>query len=265
MTTHWARYLRHWELLGPPLRPHADVVNRVVSLIGAGATPCLLLGSTVEYAVLGSRIVSMDASFPMVAALWKRGDPSRIGVQADWTRMPIKPHSFSHVLGDGSLNAVPWSTLPAILDEVRRVLQPHGTLIARVFCRPAAAESAEDIRRDVVGRKIGSFHALKWRVAMSMLGEENGSDITVKTIRRAVMAAYPNREELCRITGWASAEVGTLDVYESSEAIYNFPTEDMIVALLRRWFAEVELVRCGNYPLAERCPIVTARHALAAE
>jgi SAM-dependent methyltransferase len=261
MTTHWARYLQHWELLGPPLRPHADVVDRVVSLIGPGATRCLLLGSTVEYAVLGSRIISMDASLPMVAALWKRGDPTRLGMQADWTRMPVKTHSFSHVLGDGSLNAVPWSALPAMLHEVRRVLQPQGTLIARVFCRPAAVEGAENIRRDVIDHKVGSFHALKWRVAMSMLAGDAASDIAVKDIRRALMAAYPNRGELCRIAGWARAEVDTLDVYENSDAIYNFPTEAMMVALLRRWFAEVELVRCGNYPLAERCPIVIARRA----
>jgi len=264
MTTHWARHLRHWELLGPPLRPHGDVVDRVVALIGAGTTPCLLLGSTVEYAALGSRIVSMDASFPMVAALWKHGGPSRLGVQADWTRMPIGPRTFSHVLGDGSLNAVRWSVLPAMLDEVTRVLRPRGTLIARVFCRPQTAETAENIRRDVVHRQVGSFHALKWRVAMSMLSDEPGPDVAVTNVRRAMMEAYPDREELCRLTGWARAEVDTLDVYESSDAIYNFPTETMIVALLRRWFADVEAIDCGNYPLAERCPIIVARNALPA-
>jgi SAM-dependent methyltransferase len=265
MTTHWARHLRHWELLGPPLRPHRDVVDRVLSLIGSGTTPCLLLGSTVEYAALRSRVISVDATFPMVAGLWRHGDPSRLGIQADWTCMPIRPQTFSHVLGDGSLNAIPWATLPLLFDEVRRVLQPRGILIARVFCRPETAETPEDIRRDVVRGRAGSFHALKWRVAMSMLGDEEQSDIAVKNIRRAVMAAYPDREELCRITGWVRAEVGTLDVYETSDAIYNFPTEAMIVALLRRWFAEVELVRCGTYPLAERCPVIVAREALPTE
>jgi SAM-dependent methyltransferase len=259
MTTHWIRHLRHWELLGPPLRPHADVLDRVRSLIAAANTRYLLLGSTVEYAALGLGIVSMDASFPMIAALWRSGDPTGLGIQSDWTRMPIRPQTFGHVLGDGSLNAVPSSVLPAVLDEVRRVLLPDGTLIARVFCRPEVVETAEDIRRDVLHGLCGSFHALKWRVAMSVLRDPASSDIAVREIRDAVVTQYPDRNELCHTTGWTRAEVDTLDVYDRSTAVYNFPTEGMIVALLKRWFDEVECIRCGTYPLAERCPLIVAR------
>ena len=264
MTTHWARHLRHWELLGPPLRPHADVVKRVLSLIGTGDARCLLLGSTVEYAALGPRVVSMDASFAMVAGLWRSGDPVGLAIQADWTRMPVTPRAFSHVLGDGSLNAVPWSVLPAMLDEVTRVLQPGGTLIARVFCRAETAETPEEIRRDVQLGRVGSFHALKWRIAMAALGDPPASDIAVQDIRRAVVAQYSDRGQLCRTTGWKQTEVDTLDVYEGSSATYNFPTERAIVALLQRWFTDVEVIRCGTYALAERCPILVARNPLIA-
>ena len=260
MTTHWARHLRHWELLGPPLRPHAEVIGRVQSLIGAGAARCLLLGSTVEYAALASQIVAMDANFAMVAALWRGGDPSRPGIQCDWTRMPIRSRAFTHVLGDGSLNAVPFEVLPAMLDEVARVLLPTGALIARVFCRPDAAETAEDIRRDVLRGRVGTFHALKWRVGMSLLRDASCTDLPVARIRQAVIAQYPDREELCRLTGWERAEVDTLDVYDGSDAVYNFPTEAMIAGLLRRWFANVEVMSSGTYPLAERCPLLVARN-----
>jgi len=262
MTTHWTRHLRHWELLGPPLRPHAEVVERVLSLIDGSEARCLLLGSTLEYAALGSRIVSMDASFPMVAALWKNGDARRLGIQSDWTRMPVRAGTFTHVLGDGSLNAVPMSVVAGICDEVVRVLRPHGTLIARVFCRPEAPETAEAIRHDVLLGRVGSFHALKWRVAMAELRDAAASDIAVKDIRAAVIAQYPDREALCRATGWSRAEVDTLDVYGGSSAIYNFPTEAMVVDLMKRWFADVQVIRCGTYALAERCPILVARHPL---
>jgi len=202
----------------------------------------------------------MDASFAMVAALWRGTNPAQLGVQSDWTRMPIRSRTFTHVLGDGSLNAVPFGVLSATLDEASRVLRPQGTLIARVFCRPDAAETAEDIRRDVVLGRVGTFHALKWRVAMSLLRDASCTDLPVASIRQAVIAQYPDREELSRLTGWNRAEIDTLDVYDGSDAVYNFPTERMIVGLLRRWFADIEVMSSGTYPLAERCPLLVARN-----
>lgn len=262
MATHWTRYIRHWELLGPPLRPHADVVEQVRALIGTDGSKCLLLGSTVEYAALGPTIISMDASFSMISALWRSTDSSGLAIQSDWTNMPIGPRSIAHVLGDGSLNAVSTSVLTEVLREVARVLKPEGSLIARVFCRPAAAESADDIGQDVQLGRAGSFHALKWRIAMAALREPASSDIAVGAIRDAVVAQYPDRDALCRTTGWSRAEVDTLDVYDGSSVVYNFPTEAAIFALLQQWFATVEIIRCGSYPLAERCPLLVARRPI---
>jgi len=264
MTTHWTRHLRHWQLLAPPLRPHADVVEHVRSLIDMADARCLLLGSTVEYAVLGPRIIAMDASFSMISALWRSTDPPGLAIQSDWTNMPVGPHAFTHALADGSLNAVSTAVLADVLREVARVLKPDGALIARVFCRPTVAETAVDIERDVRLGRVGSFHALKWRVAMAALRDPATSDIAVSGIRDAVIAQYPDRDELCRTTGWNRAEVDTLDVYDGSSVVYNFPTEATIFALLQRWFATVEIVRCGAYPLAERCPLLVARRPILA-
>ena len=198
----------------------------------------------------------------MISALWRSADSSGLAIQSDWTNMPIGPRSITHVLGDGSLNAVSTSVLTDVLREVARVLKPEGSLIARVFCRPASAESAGDIKRDVQLGRAGSFHALKWRVAMAALRDPASSDIAVGAIRDAVVAQYPDRDALCRATGWSRAEVDTLDVYDGSSVVYNFPTEAAIFALLQRWFATVEIIRCGSYPLAERCPILVARRPI---
>ena len=261
MTTHWTRHLRHWQLLGPPLRPHADVVEHVRTLIGAGSR-CLLLGPTVEYAALGSNVISMDASFSMISGLWRSADSSNLAIQSDWTSMPIAPRSITHVLGDGSFNAVSTLVLAEVLQEVARVLKTDGSLIVRVFCRPAAAEPVDDIQRDVLLGKAGNFHALKWRVAMAALRDRASSDIAVSAIRDAVIAQFPDRDALCRVTGWSRAEVDTLDVYDGSGVVYNFPTEAAIFGLLQRSFAAVEILRCGSYPLAERCPILVARRPI---
>lgn len=262
MTTHWPRHVRNWELLAPPLRPHAAVIARVRALIGAsadqGAARCLLLGTTVEYGDLGHPIVAIDLSLPMLTALWK-ADPARLGAQASWAHVPFRSNAFTHVLGDGSLNAVPFGVLPSILSEVTRTLEPGGTLIARVFCRPDAAEGPDDVRRDVSAGAVANFHALKWRVAMSLVSDPDRADLPVTAIRDAFCALYPDRGALCRGTGWNPAEVDTIDVYDGSTAVYNFPTEAAIVTLLRDWFTTVDIVRCGTYPLAERCPLLVAR------
>lgn len=264
LTTHWSRYVRHWHLLRPPLRPNAEVVERVRSLIAAEAR-CLLLGSTLEFAALGPGIVSMDASFPRLAELWRSAAPGGLAIQGDWTRMPVRTHAFTHVLGDGSLNAVAWSVLPSILGEATRVLRPDGTLIARAFCRPPVAETPDEIAHDVEQGRVDSFHALKWRIVMAMPSAQRTSDVAVRDLRNAVIAAFPDRDALCRLTGWRRAEVDTIDVYEGSSDVYSFPTEEMLVTALRRWFADVEIVRCGGYPLAERCPLLVARGPLQIE
>jgi Methyltransferase domain len=205
----------------------------------------------------------MDSSISMISALWRGADPPGLAIQSDWTSMPVGPRAFTHVLGDGSLNAVSSAVLTDVLREVARVLKPEGALIARVFCRPCIAETADDIGRDVQLGRAGNFHALKWRVAMAALRDPASSDIAVSAIRDAVVAQYPDRDELCRTTGWNRAEIDTLDVYDGSSVVYNFPTEATIFALLQRWFATVEIVRCGAYPLAERCPLLVARRPLA--
>ena len=69
-------------------------------------------------------------------------------------------------------------------------------------------------------------------------------------------------ESVPLLRGWSRAEVDTLDVYDGSSVVYNFPTEAAIFALLQQWFATVEIIRCGSYPLAERCPLLMARRPI---
>jgi len=148
-----------------------------------------------------------------------------------------------------------------MLDEVMRVLRPGGKLIARLFCRPAVAETQDAIRRDLAAGRIASFHDLKWRVAMAAVDACNGPDIAVLDIRAAILDMFPDIGRLCEETGWRREEVETIQVYAGSPAIYNFPTEEAIRDLVRTRFAKVELVRCGSYALAERCPLLVAEAA----
>ena len=262
MTNHWDRYSKHWQLLRPPLRPNEEVIERVRGLVGNGALPHLLLGSTAEYSALGPGVIAIDMSLGMLGALWvAAAKPARSGIQGDWTQLPIRTSSIGHVLGDGSLNSVPFgSVLPRILDEVTRVLRPGGKLIARLFCKPAIAETRDAIKRDLAAGRIASFHDLKWRVAMAVDASAE-PDVAVQDIRAAMLEMFPDTGRLCEQTGWRREEVATIEVYAGSPAIYNFPTEEVILGLVRTRFAKVELIRCGSYALAERCPLLVAEAA----
>ncbi len=263
MTNHWDRYHRHWQLLRPPLRPNEEVIDCVRGLVAGGALPCLLLGSTAEYSALGPSVIAIDMSLGMLSALWVAAvKPARSGIQGDWTQMPIRTSSIGHVLGDGSLNSVPFRLVPRMLEEIARVLHPGGKLIARLFCKPAIAETRNAIKRDLAAGRIASFHDLKWRVAMTVAGSNNGPDVAVQDIRTAMLDMFPDSRRLCEETGWRREEVETIEVYAGSPAIYNFPTEEAILDPARARFAKVELVRCGSYALAERCPLLVAQSAV---
>lgn len=69
----------------------------------------------------------LDASYVMASLAQRRSGAPLL--QADAARLPYAGESFERVFCTYVLDLMPFADLPAILDEFRRVLKPHGRLV----------------------------------------------------------------------------------------------------------------------------------------
>jgi SAM-dependent methyltransferase len=260
MTNHWEHYHRHWNLLNAPLRPPAETVGIIEREAATADADVLLLGVTPELAGLGKTMRAVDSSPGMISALWKASTPAREAVVGSWFDLPLASGSVDAVIGDGSLNSLGTSAERLLLlREMVRVLRPEGRAAIRVFASPGRREGTAAIRQDVRARRIDGFHAFKWRIAMTLAGPEPDYRVRVTEIRDTIDELFPDRAELSAATGWRLEEIGTIDAYLKSDAIYSFATTARLVEEAKILFEDVRLVPSGLYSLAERCPVLVMR------
>src|SRR4051812_39277977 len=130
----FAKLIRAWDLLTPPLRPNGEVVAAIARELGGNRGPGLLLGATTEFAGLIDNVVAIDISSTMLSALWLKNASHRRAVVGDWRRMPFAASTFSACIADGSPTLMRWSEeLQLFLEQVAVVLQPGATAVFRVF------------------------------------------------------------------------------------------------------------------------------------
>ena len=253
---HWNAHARQWSLIASPLRPHRDDVGNLRQAIDTNSGLHLLLGLTPEYAALFNRLVAVDCSAAMIAALWPAQAPGKMAIQADWLGLPLGDASFHSCIGDGSLNVFSFpSQYPRFFDQLARVLRPGGRIALRVFVRPDAGEACDAVCASALQARITSFHAFKWRLAMAIAHETGDSNVRVAAIREAFMRRLPERKALAVASGWSVESIDTIDAYAKAGASYSFPT----LAHLRRAvpdYLETVDLKYGRYELAERCPML---------
>ena len=260
MTNHWEKYDRHWQRLAPPLRPDAQTVETFEKVLRAGGETVLLLGVTPELTALSRRMIAVEGSAAMIAGLWPGDDGVRRAVVGDWQALPISAASVGRAVGDGCLTVVgSQAARLAVIGEVARVLRPDGLAAVRLFAGPERHEELDSIREDALGGAIGNFHALKWRVAMACATRDADRLVAVRTILETIDRMFPDRDALSASTGWDRDSIDTIDVYQGSDVVYTFASEAMLVEEASLWFDDVSLVPTGDYPLAERCPLLVLR------
>jgi SAM-dependent methyltransferase len=206
----------------------------------------LVLGVTPELCALPcASLVAIDRVPAMVHGLF-RARPGAAAAIGDWTALPLAAGSIDVALGDGVLSNLPYPDgYRALAAELARVLAPGGRAALRLFASPAARERLAPFR-------TGSFHALKWRVAMAVTPASR--NVAVAAIRDAFDATFPDRAAL----PFARDVVDHIDAYAGSSLVYSFPTADEAVAALPG-FREIARHLPG-YELGDRCPtIVLAR------
>jgi SAM-dependent methyltransferase len=257
LPSHWNDYHRRWSRLSAPLRPDADIVRGFEDILRGHDARVLLLGVTPELAHIGKRLSAIDRSAAMIAHIWPGDTDRALAREANWLSPPFPDAAFTAIMGDGSLSAVSWPEDYRILfAQAARLLEPGGVLALRLFKTPEDCETRDALTADTLAGKCETFHAFKWRLAMAVVTEAGDPNIAVTTIRAAFDAMFPDRAALSSATGWSREDIDTIDVYANSPDVYSFPTAAQLRETISETFANIRLVDCGSYPLAERCPIL---------
>ncbi len=264
----WTSYSRNWRNLGPPQRPSESDGRAMIDFAmpalrkREGRAEVVVLGVTPELTTLGwpgvARIHAVDESLPMIQSVW-RAHPSIASevTQARWQAMPLGDGSADVVAGDGSLNSLAGpEDYSDVLREVARVLAPGGVLVLRCYTRPEDLEDLDSIAAETLEGHIGSFHVLRWRIAMAL--KRSDMRVAVAEILEAFTGMFPDRERLSAATGWPISAINTIEAYATSKVRYTFPTRSELAALLSEQFDVVQ-ERTGAYELAERCPTICCR------
>ena len=260
----WSNHAQQWSRLGSPLRPSArdgeimwQMIRDSVEKVPGGCR-IVLLGVTPELVGLpwpaDAELLAIDKSPEMIATVW---DPNaRIHSQVQpawWQAMPLAEGWADTAIGDGSFNALPaledWTD---VFEELARVLKPHGKVVARVYVRPDAREHLPVIVSDTLAGRIGILHALKWRLAMALVGGADAG-VAVADIHKAFERHFPDRAALAQNTGWPQETIATIDAYRGMSTRYTFPTRAEIATACAGIFTLAES-QAGDYELGERCP-----------
>jgi predicted dehydrogenase/SAM-dependent methyltransferase len=258
-TKFWQSVPKQWKYFGPPLRPGPEDIKIMqeqvaawVEQSSAGACNVLLCGVTPEIANMhwpaGTRLWALEKSMAMIREVWPASDSAgKVVVQGEWTCLPFAADSFDIVIGDGCLTSLKYPQQQLhFLEAVHAVLRSNGVMIARHFVQPDLPERPEMVFNDLREQRIGSFHAFKWRLAMSL--QENASEgVRVDDIWRKWNAAKLT-------TAWSSEAVNTIETYRGSDHRLTFSTLGELRAVHAGLFEEETSIVCG-YELAERCPI----------
>ncbi|MBZ9859962.1 class I SAM-dependent methyltransferase [Mesorhizobium sp. CA12] len=106
MTEHWNAIRKHWQLLGSPLRPPAQVVEAYERELELSQSHVVMLGVTPELAGLGATMTAVDESPDMIAGIWPGDTDMRKAVQGDWFDLPFPGASIEALIGDGCLSVI---------------------------------------------------------------------------------------------------------------------------------------------------------------
>jgi len=272
----WPRHAAQWQRVGPPLRPAAEDLAHLEACIaawsrrtGRAAPRALLLGVTPELATLawprGTTLVACDRALPMIRNVWPGDTAWRHAVCADWLALPCRTGRWDLVLGDGVLNVLPGiAHYGAAVDAVAALLAPGARVLLRLFVRPPSAESVDAVFAAAAAGAIGSFHTLKWRLAMAVQGGRADAGVALDDIWQAWHAHVADARAFAAARGWSRAAVDTIEAYRGEAVRYSFPSVEELEACFAPVFRS-EPCRQPAYELGERCRrYVLAARAVAA-
>jgi SAM-dependent methyltransferase len=273
------KHAQHWDLLGSPLRPCAEDMRIMRNCFGnwhdtyrsvQPPTPlrALLLGVTPEIAAqdwgVPVDLTAVDISQAMINSVWPGDTPTRRALCADWLELPnyglamtVAEHAFDMLLADGVFVLLDYRTgHEKLARSVQRCLKSDGLFLVRPFLRPTMVEPWEIIFAELWGKRIGSFHAFKWRLLMSLQGVDIRQGVAVAKVWEMYHSQVSSHARLAEVTGWPVEVIETIDAYQNSPTVYTFPSMDELIEIVSPYLLCTGQ-ETGRYELAERCPMLS--------
>jgi hypothetical protein len=260
--SHWNEIYQGSPVQEPWSPRHEQVAAGVKEQLSAVHGRILLLGVSPTLSKIGFDVTAADGNQAVVRARWPGNTPGRRAIVADWLRLPFPAESFAACIGDGSTNALPHQVaVRSLYENVSRVLRASGTFVNRTYLAPEAGETVAEVANAARQGRCSSFVYFKFRLAMAIAAEQSEPSVSVRSIRAAFNAHFPDRDGLPEMAGWSRSEIDKIDLYELSPEIYNFPTRQQCLSMIPPVFANIRFVPVGSYELAERCPLLVMEKA----
>lgn len=257
MSELWAGVSRVWAAYRQPLRPGDAVAAQMRALVAADDAETLLLGVTPELSRLGRTLTAVDINPAMIGVVWPGDTATHKVMQGNWLDMPLAPASVDVVVGDGALCVIGGQEARlALLAQVARVLRPGGRAAIRLFARPDADTSVDDVVTDGLAGRITTTSELVMRLFYAMARSAPDYVLVYRDVYDLIESKFPDRAALMRACGFVEADFAFIDFYKNSESISSWYPAKLAVEEASRIFGEVRLVPTAGYPQAERCPIL---------
>lgn len=255
----WPKAARFWPRIGAPLRPAAEDLRFIESLLHDRAGQPLrglILGVTPEFQRLpwpeGSRINALDRTPEMIEYVWP-GNREQ-AVLGDWRDIPWPEAEFDLVLCDGGLHLLDYPDgQTAMVKELARVLKPGGLALFRLFTPPPAAEPAAAVLEDLMAGRIRDLNCLKLRLGNALQsGPETG--VALAEVWRTLRDGTSDWQTLSERIRWPLEQLEAIDAYRDNPAHYHFVSPEQVDALFAEYGFERTARLLPDYVMGGQCP-----------
>lgn len=265
---HWRSVAEEWKHFGSPLRPCDEDIQHMEKVIASEYNTqqqikAQLCGVTPEIASMnwpaGTYVTAIEQSQEMIQEVWPGNIAGkRVAIQGDWLSPPSTNNQNDIIIGDGCFISVSYPDgYERLSATLANVLKENGLFIMRFFTQLEEKESTEQVISELLQGNIGSFHAFKWRLAMS-LQQSSQQGVKLHDIYSVWRAAAIDTSTLILQTGWSEEEIETIGLYQNKQNRFAFATLHEIIETFKHHFRQ-ESIYFPQYELGERCPIITFR------
>jgi len=222
-----------------------------------------LCGVTPEIASMAwpvnTRLTAIEQSQEMIEEVWPQNLATRGKViQGVWLEQHNESGKYGVVIGDGCFISMNYPDgYNALAATLARSLQKGGIFIMRFFIQIEQRETDAQVFEDLMAGKIGSFHAFKWRLAMS-LQQSSHQGVCLHDVFHAWTQSGIDEDRLLTKMSWSRATLNTIELYENKKNIFSFATLPELDGIFSKYFHR-ESIHFPSYELGERCPIIVLR------